>query len=120
MVALGWGCAPAVRGGAGAGEDTHAASPARGLEPADLRERLLIFASDSMGGREAGTRGNVKATEYLASEAERIGLRPAGENGTWFQQIPLVQRVFEDETADLGVGTRLRPWDDYLPRDQGP
>ena len=34
-----------------------------------------------MQGREAGTAGNVKATDYIAAEARRIGLKPAGENG---------------------------------------
>jgi hypothetical protein len=45
----------------------------------DLMTRLYIFADDSMQGREAGTQGNVRGTNYLAAEARRMGLEPAGE-----------------------------------------
>jgi len=50
---------------------------------AELRRRLSDFADDSLLGREAGTIGNVKATDYLARAAQRLGLKPAGENGTY-------------------------------------
>jgi hypothetical protein len=40
-----------------------------------------------MQGREAGTIGDFKATAYIASEAARLGLQPAGDNGTYFQDI---------------------------------
>ena len=43
------------------------------ITPGDLRTRLYAFADDSMQGRKAGTPGNVKATDYLAREAARIG-----------------------------------------------
>ena len=55
------------------------------ISSADLRTRLYIYADDSMQGRETGTIGNYKATNYIASELARIGLEPAGENGTYFQ-----------------------------------
>ena len=44
----------------------------------DLMTRLYIFADDSMQGREAGTPGNVKGTDYIAAEIRRLGLVPAG------------------------------------------
>jgi hypothetical protein len=40
-----------------------------------------------MMGREAGTIGNYKATAYIAAEVKRLGLEPAGDNGTYFQNI---------------------------------
>lgn len=76
----------------------------------DLVTRLYIFADDSMMGREAGTLGSVKATDYLAAEAKRIGLIPAGENGTYFQTLPLKVRSIDPMssfiagTANLAVG----------------
>ena len=59
----------------------------------DLMSRLYAFADDSMMGREAGTEGNVKATAFIARELARLGLRPAGENGTYFQTLPFVRRM---------------------------
>ncbi len=89
------------------------------ITPGDLRTRLYAFADDSMQGRKAGTPGNVKATDYLAREAARIGLEPAGDDGGWFQTIPMVVRVL-DSTSSVSVGsTTLRPWNDIIPRDQG-
>jgi hypothetical protein len=57
------------------------------ISPSDLETRLYIYADDSMLGREAGTIGNYKATAYIASELARLGLEPAGDNGTYFQPI---------------------------------
>ncbi len=72
--------APAAEGG----------GPGPGITAADLRQRLYAFSDDSMLGREAGTLGNVKGTNDLAAEAAKLGLRPAGDSGTFFQTVPLV------------------------------
>lgn len=61
----------------------------------DLQSRLYLFAHDSMMGREAGTPGNAKATAYIAAEAARLGLEPAGENGTYFQDIGATSARFQ-------------------------
>ncbi|MDA1080696.1 MAG: M28 family peptidase [Gemmatimonadetes bacterium] len=85
----------------------------------DLRSRLFIFADDSMRGRVLGDRGNVMGTNYIAAELKRLGLEPAGENGTYFQTVPIVERAF-NEASDVRVGARkLEAWKDYLMRDQG-
>jgi hypothetical protein len=58
------------------------------ITPADLRLRLTAFAHDSSMGREAGTIWNERATDYVAMQFQRLGLQPAGENGTYFQTVP--------------------------------
>ena len=106
-------------GPAAAGAAAGPSNTSPDITPADLRTRLYAFADDSMQGRKAGTPGNVKATDYLAREAARIGLEPAGDDGGWFQTIPMVVRVL-DTTSSVSVGsTTLRPWNDIIPRDQG-
>lgn len=71
---------------------THTARPtSAAISAEDLRTHIYTLAADSMLGREAGTRGNVMGTDYIAAQAQRIGLRPAGENGTFFQTVPLVE-----------------------------
>ncbi len=77
--------------------------------------RLYIFADDSMLGREAGTEGNVRGTNYLAAEAQRIGLEPAGENGSYFQTVPLIHRAADSSSTLTVDGTRLRLHEDFLP-----
>ena len=54
----------------------------------DLQTRLYQFADDSMTGRQVGRVGNFKGTNYIASEVKRLGLIPAGDNGTYFQNLP--------------------------------
>jgi len=41
-----------------------------------------------MMGRAPGDAGNLKTTAYIAAEFARLGLKPAGDNGTWFQNLP--------------------------------
>ncbi len=90
------------------------------ISAADLASRLYRFADDSMGGRLLGSAGNWKGVEYIAAELKRLGLEPAGENGTYFQTVPVGVRVV-DTTATLTVGGRvLHPMTDFIPRDQGP
>ncbi len=82
----------------------HAAEPTSAeISAKDLMTRLYIFADDSMQGREAGTIGNVKGTDYIASEVKRFGLEPAGDNGTYFQTIPFKTRS-TDSTSTLIAG----------------
>ncbi|HMJ57497.1 MAG TPA: M28 family peptidase [Gemmatimonadales bacterium] len=68
-----------------------------------LRAALFALAHDSMGGRQTGEIGDWKAQEWIAARFQRFGLRPAGDNGTYFQIIPFV-RVFVDTSARISAG----------------
>jgi hypothetical protein len=119
LVALLAGCAtaaPIASGPLGELPRTHRASPTvAAITPVDLMSRLYPFADDSMLGREAGTRGNVLATDYVAREMARMGLRPAGENGTWFQTVPIFIASM-DTTRTLNVeGAPLAYSRDWIP-----
>jgi hypothetical protein len=69
----------------------------------DLRTRLYQFADDSMEGRRIGERGNVKGTDYIASEFKRLGLKPAGDNGTYFQTLAFGPSAFSVAASQLSV-----------------
>lgn len=72
----------------------------------DLRTRLYGFADDSMSGRRAGEPGNFKGTEYIAAEFRRMGLKPAGDNGSWFQILDYGPLGIDSSSARLSVGGR--------------
>jgi len=55
-----------------------------------IRAHTKFLSSDVMEGRGIGTRGEAVATEYLASQFAIAGALPAGDNGTYFQRVPLV------------------------------
>jgi hypothetical protein len=75
------------------------------ITAADLMTRLYIYADDSMQGREAGTAGNVRATDYIEREVRRMGLQPAGDNGTYFQTIPFKVRTTDTSSTVSVNGT---------------
>ncbi|HEY4218653.1 MAG TPA: M28 family peptidase [Gemmatimonadaceae bacterium] len=82
----------------------------------DLRTRLYQFADDSMQGRKIGEPGNYKGTAYIASEFKRFGLKPAGENGTYFQEMPYGPIGFDSVSARLlAAGAPLNAKRDWLP-----
>ncbi len=52
---------------------------------------LNILASDSLEGRDTGSEGERKAADYLAARYVELGVLPAGDNGTYFQNYELEQ-----------------------------
>ncbi len=55
-----------------------------------IRESVKFLSSDLMEGRSVGTRGGDLATEYIANQFALAGAQPAGDDGTYFQKVPLV------------------------------
>ncbi|MGZ5424089.1 MAG: hypothetical protein ACXW2V_05745, partial [Candidatus Aminicenantales bacterium] len=47
-----------------------------------------FLASDDFKGRKAGTPEYRRAAEYVAAEMQKAGLKPGGDNGTFFQEVP--------------------------------
>lgn len=56
-------------------------------DAAAIEAHMAYLASDDLEGREAGTPGYDLAADYVAAEFEKIGLKPAGTDGSWFQPI---------------------------------
>src|SRR5215213_10276720 len=90
------------------------ASTQTAISADDLRSRLYLIADDSMMGRQPGEAGNYKAAEYVASEFKRLGLEPAGENGTYFQTVPFVLMAPDAGTYLEAGGTRFALGADVL------
>lgn len=78
----------------------------------DLRRDLFSLAGDSMRGRRAGTLYELKAASWVAKQAQKAGLQPAGDDGTYFQYFPL-QRAVVSPGSDIKInGHNLRLWKD--------
>ena len=67
----------------------------------DMRLHVSHLASDWMEGRLTGSEGARRATEYVASVFQFLGLEPAGDNGTYFQEFEFTAGV------SLGSNNRL-------------
>lgn len=55
-----------------------------------MRTDLKYLSSDPLQGRGVGSRGEELATDYIADQFQKAGLKPAGDNGSYFQKVPLV------------------------------
>lgn len=67
----------------------------------DLRADLFFLASPDLAGRQAGALGDHVATDFIAAEFMRLGLKPVGDNGTYFQNLPLVYGALDPEHTTL-------------------
>lgn len=90
-------------------------APAQRIE-ADVR----YLADDKLEGRDTGTRGYDLAAEYVARRYTELGLKPAGDNGTYFQRVPLLKALRQEQGAQFVVereGTKqsLAFRDEFLP-----
>lgn len=84
-----------------------AAAPAAPKMDADTAAWWAITAqlsNDAMEGRDTGSAAYLRAARLVAAKFAAAGLKPAGENGTWFQNVPMHEiRV---AGARIGVGKR--------------
>ncbi|NUQ13373.1 MAG: M20/M25/M40 family metallo-hydrolase [Gemmatimonadaceae bacterium] len=79
----------------------------------DLMTRVYKFADDSMMGRQVGTPYNDMGTAYIESEVRRLGLQPAGDNGTFFQKVPLFTRVLDSASTIAVDGATFTAGTDF-------
>ena len=54
-----------------------------------IRSHVKFLSSDLLEGRGVGARGGDLATEYLGTQFALVGAKPAGDNGTYFQNLTL-------------------------------
>ena len=57
-----------------------------------IRAHEEFLASDAMQGRGSGTRDELVAATYVAAELRQYGIEPAGDNGSYIQRVPIIQR----------------------------
>jgi len=88
----------------------------REIKEADLRRDLFAMASPAMRGREGGTLDEMRASIWVAEQYQRIGLQPAGEDGTWFQWFNLTRtRVSLTSSRATIAGQSLPLFGDIIP-----
>ena len=71
------------------------------FSPEDIVRHVDYLCRPELEGRLTGTRGERRATAYVAAYLDYLGLEPAGDNGTWFQEFEFTSGVA------LGEGNRL-------------
>jgi len=97
-----------------------AAAPAADAGARRIEADLRFLADDLLEGREAGTRGFALASLYVAERFRAIGLQPAGEDGSYYQAVPMLKAVRLEEGARFAIArdgkrTELRFREQFLP-----
>jgi hypothetical protein len=86
------------------------------IREADLKRDLYAMASDGMRGREAGTVDEMRASVWVAEQLRTIGVKPAGQDGSYFQWWNmLVTRVSTVSSSATIGGKSLTLWKDIVP-----
>ena len=88
-----------------AAADAAATAGERSQDPAANRieDDVRTLADDRMQGRETGTPGYDLAAEHVATRFAGIGLEPGGEDGGWFQRVPLLRASLDPAGARMEV-----------------
>ena len=98
------------------------AAPAPKLDPdtAAWWAMTAQLSNDAMEGRDTGSPAYLRAAKLVAAKFQAAGLKPAGDNGTWFQNVPMHEirvtsatvsadgrplRFLHDFTISPGAGT---------------
>jgi hypothetical protein len=94
------------------GHPLHAQAPgplegaAQTITADDLRTRIEVLAHDSMQGRDTPSPGLERAAAYVAGELRRLGLRPAGDGGTFIQRFGVSRWIVDTAASSLELSTR--------------
>src|ERR1700727_4089665 len=66
-------------------------APAATIDPEKIRAHVKFLSSDLLEGRGMGQRGSDIAAEYIATQFALDGLKPAGDEDSYFQEVPMVK-----------------------------
>jgi Zn-dependent M28 family amino/carboxypeptidase len=88
-----------------------------------IRAHVRFLSHDLLEGRGTGQRGGDIAAEYIATQFALYGLRPAGDNGTYMQKVPMVGVTPAAETTFSlvpanGSARELKPLSEYVAYDE--
>ena len=95
-----------VLGFSAVAQDKTAVKYANTITPQEMKSKLSILASDEFGGRETGTEGQKKASEFLENFYQEIGLE-GPVNGTYRQKFSMYQSDWSDVYIRTGKGKKM-------------
>ena len=107
-----------------AGVPQDAQQAAASIDSERIRAQVRFLSSDLLEGRGPGQRGAEIAADYIATQFALEGLKPAGDNGSYFQKVPLyaVHTVEDQTTAAFvpksGQSISLAYGEDFVAKDQ--
>jgi Zn-dependent M28 family amino/carboxypeptidase len=81
----------------------------------DIAAHIKFLSDDLLEGRAPSTRGGRLAASYLATQLASLGYAPAGDKGTYFQDVPIVESVVDPSfTISAGSGSPFKYLQDVV------
>jgi Zn-dependent M28 family amino/carboxypeptidase len=65
--------------------------------------QTVALSNDSMEGRDTGSEAYERAAKYVADQFKAAGLKPAGDNGTYFQRVPMHQVDLDLANSSISI-----------------
>ncbi|MFN2596627.1 MAG: M28 family peptidase [Pyrinomonadaceae bacterium] len=88
---------------------------AKQITAARLREHLTFVAADARGGRDTPSQGLDETAQYIADDLKKLGFKPAGDDGTFFQHITLRRDKIDPARTTFALNDQAFKYgDDFL------
>src|SRR5215470_13407399 len=85
------------------------------ISAAQLTNYLAFIASDEMEGRDTPSRGLDTAARFIAAHLSRWGLKPLGDDSSYFQRIAMTQNKIDPTLSYVEInGQRFNFGEDFL------
>jgi len=94
------------------------------IDAEKIRATVKYLSDDSLEGRGTGQKGGDKAADWIAEQFKKYGLAPAGDHGTYFQNVAFYGVTTDQKqtrfsfVSKSGTETVLKFADDYVATDQ--
>ena len=82
---------------------TEAELVSKEIQKSDIQSHIYFLASDELKGRETGTPEIDIAAAYIANTFRRYEVKPVGDNGTYYQNIPF-RKIKPLSSIELKIG----------------
>ncbi len=94
------------------------------IDSEKIRATVKYLSDDAFEGRGTGQKGGDKAADWIAQQFKSYGLQPAGENGSFFQDVKFYGITTDQKNTQLsfvpksGAPIELKFADDYVATDE--
>jgi len=85
------------------------------IDAEKIRAHVRFLADDLLEGRAPGLRGGELAAKYIATQFALYGLKPGGDNGTYFQQIDFVGMTVNRDKTTVALVSNVVPVSKPIP-----
>ena len=74
------------------------------IKETDIRADMSVMAGDALRGRESGTLDEMRASIYTAEQLAKAGVKPFGEDGTWYQWFNMRRTRISTAASTVRIG----------------